>query len=125
MEIEEAFSDAIHADFTALPVAYPGVNFTPPTSGQWLEVAVFRNPEANQPIANRRGVEQGILQIVLCGRAGIGVRALLPLMNQVRALYPKGRAFASGHRIVDNANVLSPQIENDRLMLPVSMSYSR
>lgn len=124
MEIEQAFFASIGDAFPSLPIAYPGVNFTPPAAGQWIEVAVFRAPEANQPLGNGRGVEQGTLQIVACTRAGLGTASLLPLVLQIRSAYPKGRAFASGHRIVDNANVMSPQIEGDRLMLPVSMSYS-
>lgn len=124
MEIEEAFMAAVAADFPSVPVSYPDVNFTPPGSGFWLEVSVLRNVEANQPLANRPGIAQGVLQITVCGRSGGGILRFRPLLNQIRAAYRKGRAFASGHRISDNPTELSPLVEGDKTMLPVSMSYS-
>jgi len=124
MEIEEAFFAAVRADFPGMRIEYPGVNFTPPATGYWLQLSVFRNAEANQPLANRRGVEQGVLQIVVATRPGGGTAAMRPTVNAIKAAYRKGRAFASGHRIVDNVRELDPQIEDSKLLLPVSMSYS-
>ena len=125
MEIEEAFFSAVKDSGINLPIAYPGMNFTPPTKGQWLEVSVFRNEPANQPLANKRGVEQGIMQITVCGRPGSGMVPLRNTALNILAAFPKGFLFASYHRIVNNPYMLSLITESDKIMLPVSMSYSQ
>lgn len=124
MEIEEAFFESVAANFPLLDISYPAVNFTPPNSGIWLEVTTFRNEPANQPLGNTRGVDQGIMQITVCRRPGLGMIGLRDAANEVLAAYPKGYTFASYHRIVNNPYMLSLIVEPDKIMLPVSMSYS-
>lgn len=124
MEIEEAFFSAVAADFPALPIAFPGVNFTPPAAENWIEVSLIRAPLAMQPLANRRGVEQGVMQIQVFTRPGLGTLALTALAVSAMNLYPMGRAFATGHRIIDNPSMLSPLVEPDRISIPISFTYS-
>lgn len=52
--IYSAFAAAIatYATANSLPVAWPGINFTPPTTGSWLEVAWFPNQTADKGLAN-------------------------------------------------------------------------
>lgn len=125
MEIEEAFFASVAAAFPSLPVSYPGVNFTPPDHGQWLEVTIFRSEPANQPLGNTRGVDQGIMQITVCERPGRGMIPVRNAANAVIGAYPKGYTFASFHRIVNNPYMLSVIVEPTKIMLPVSMSYSQ
>src|SRR5690606_8581597 len=64
----------------ALPVAWPGINFTPPDTGEWLEVSVFPNGTENYGMANDAPVEHmGILQVGCCARTGSGVVSVLEL----------------------------------------------
>jgi len=44
-DIYNAFAALIatYAASKGLPVAWPGINFTPPTTGAWLEVSWFPN----------------------------------------------------------------------------------
>lgn len=123
MGIEEAFFDAVAADFAPLPISYPGVNFTPPPTGTWIEVDIFPNEPANQPLRGR-GVDQGIMQITLCARPGQGIVGINNASNAILAAYPKNRRFSTGHRIISDPYKLSRIDEPDKIMLPVSMTYS-
>ena len=129
MEIEEAFFASVLDNFPLTPIAYPGEPFDPKTDapdGEWLQVLIFRNEPANQPLGNTRGVEQGIMQITACRRPNMkgSQIALTNKARLIQSIYPKGYTFASYHRIVNNPYMLSLIVEPDKIMLPVSMSYS-
>jgi hypothetical protein len=129
VEIEQSFfQDA--GTRLSLPIAFDGELFDPSVdapNGIWIEVAVARNNNANKGLADSsRGVERGFIQLTLCRRPSLrGNRiALADLAKSIRALYPNGYRFASGHRITDNTNELSVITQPDKIMLPVSIAYS-
>lgn len=96
-------SDSIYNDFAgrvsafaaefspALPVAFPGVPFEPPSAGQWLEVRWFPNETQNYGWEDDApSLAQGMGQVSVCYRPGGGIVAGLALANLVVAEFPKG-----------------------------------
>lgn len=53
-DIYNAFAAIVgtYAASKSLPVAWPGINFTPPATGAWLEVAWFPNQTMDKGFGN-------------------------------------------------------------------------
>lgn len=113
----------VDAGFTQ-PIAWPGVNFTPPNSGLWLQVALFENQPLQPGLSNTAGVGlRGILQITACGRPGLGYAALDTLAESVIAAFPKGKPVLSASRVTRTPYKMGDVTTDDRLMLPVRIDY--
>ncbi len=122
--IESDFFAMVAAKFPALPVAYPGIKFTPPQSGYWLEPLVFRNQPIDGANPDFAPLDRGVLQITVCMRPGIGIVGLTNISNQIRSAFPKNTKFSDGLKITATPYNLTVITEDDRIILPVSMTYS-
>lgn len=60
-DIYNAFAAIVgtYAASKSLPVAWPGVNFTPPATGAWLEVAWFPNQSKDMGFGNDFSQDRG------------------------------------------------------------------
>jgi hypothetical protein len=114
----------VASKFPEMKVAFPGAKFTPPGNGEWLEVAVFRNIPIDGANPDFCPLDRGILQITVCTRPGAGILRLIRISDRVRASFPKGSEFNDGLKITTTPYNLSVITDDDRIMLPVSMSYS-
>ena len=125
--IESDFFAMVAAKFPALPVAYPGVSFEPPSGAKyWLECDVFENKPIGTGLANdSRKIPRGIVQVTVCTRPGAGVVGLREMAEKVAASFHKGTVFSGNIRTNDHPEVLRRITQDDRIMLPVSMSYSQ
>lgn len=124
--IEEDFFQAVEDAGLGLPIAWPGTDFKPPASGYWLEPRLFRGEGLDPGIPNSsRALDQGVMQINVGTRPGKGIIGLVQKATLVQAAFPKGKTFASGVRIVNNAYQLSIIEDGDKILLPVTMNYSQ
>jgi hypothetical protein len=122
-------SDIITAAFTRLaaipnapPIAWPGVDFTPPDSGTWWEAAIFPNEPRNLTLDSDTAEHLGFLQVQVCYRPGVGL--LVPVMSAeaVIASFPKGTEL--GPVRVRQKPWLGPTIADDGyLFLPVTIPW--
>ena len=111
------------AGFTQ-PIAWPGVNFTPPSSGAWLQVSLFENEPLQPGTANTAAVGlRGTLQISACGRPGTGFAALDTLADSVIAEFAKGTPVLSASRVIRTPYKLGDITADDKLMIPVRIEY--
>jgi hypothetical protein len=108
-----------------VPIAYPGVTFTPPDKGHWLEVEIFEN-EPIELLANDAPVTpRGIIQITACTRNGKGMIELEKLANQVLAAFPKGTRFDGAIKAVKAPARRTSITDDDKLYMPVDIEYGQ
>lgn len=134
------------------PVSYPGFNFTPPSSGVWLEVEFFPNTGLDNGLRYADTViPQGIYQVACVSRPGAGLDAIHAAADEIRSLYDKGKVliyyrdlieyslyldfeeqeyrlenFASenGVRVIREPYDMELETMDDRLMVVVTVEYS-
>lgn len=107
------------------PISWPGVNFTPPDSGNWIEVRLFENEPTNYGMANdATETDRGLLQLAACGRPGKGMVALDTLARSIQAAFPKGTSIEGSVRVTRQPWRLGDIVEDDRVKIPVSIYYS-
>jgi len=110
-----------------LTVAYPGIAFTPPATGMWIELAWIPNT-ADEPWLDNDAqvVERGIFQIGICDRLGVGEFPLNRAADAVIEHFRKGTKMVSGPvtvRIEQRASS-EPAISYDtKIMTPISVRY--
>lgn len=106
-----------------LPVSYPGLPFTPPASGYWLEVQWFPNETQNYGIAfDGPSVLRGFGQVSVCTRPGTGLVKPMDLAGLVIETFDKGTRI--GDALVYRKPWASSVIQdNERLMIPVTIMW--
>lgn len=108
---------------TSLPIAWPGVNFTPPDSGMWLEVRWFPNSPNNLHWENDAKQQYiGFLQVSVFARPGTGLVSPVSEAEGVQAHFPKGLVVGPV-KVRKKPGVASSIDEGDRIQIPVSISY--
>lgn len=122
-DIANAFK-AVLATFAAaqgIPVAWPGVAFTPPQTGSWLEMAWFPNETMNLAFG---AVSQyrGFGQVSCCCRPGPGDGVVLALADAVIDAFPKGTQLGIA-RVERKPWASSELSAPDRIAVPVTVRY--
>jgi len=108
---------------TTLPVAYQGINFTPPDSGEWLEVKFFPNPNNRLFIGSNDPVEvRGIFQITVCYRPGSGVINGAETAQSIIDQYPQDAAIGSV-KVELKPWDSGPIEEDERISHPITIRY--
>lgn len=123
--IYTAFADHLAAFATtkALPVAWPGIHFTPPASGLWLEFAWFPNETRNIALGNDGSQLRGFGQVSCCGRPGAGLLPVANLSGEVITHFAKGTQL--GVATVERKPWASSVLTSDeRISVPVTVRYS-
>jgi len=107
------------------PISWPGFNFTPPSSGVWLEVSFFPNEGIDNGLAySDTVVPRGIFQVACVDRPGRGTASIHAAADQIRALYAKGTSLIGSVRVIREPYDMELETEDDRLMVVVSVEYS-
>jgi hypothetical protein len=125
VEIYTAFAAIVQtfAESRSLPVAWPGVNFTPPQTGQWLELAWSPNETRNLTLGNDGAQLRGFGQVSCCTRPGAGSVSVLTLADDIVELFAKGTPL--GNATVERKPWLSSVLTADeRISAPVTIRYS-
>jgi hypothetical protein len=106
-----------------LPCAYPGVGFTPPTEGAWLELQWFPNQTQNYGIGDDGPfLRQGFGQLSACYRPGGGIVTGTRLTDQIIAAFGKGTEFAGArvYRLPWTSSIIP---DPERIMHPVTIAW--
>ena len=107
---------------TALTIAWPGVDFTPPSEGLWLEVSIFPNEPDNYSWDDETQEFMGFLQVSVYGRPGSGIYGLTDEAESIIAHFPKGTAL--GPVRVSQRPYLRPVvIDGEAHFIPVTIPY--
>jgi hypothetical protein len=107
----------------ATPVAYPGINFTPPSTGEWIELSWFPNETLNYGIPNDGpSIHRGFVQAMAYTRPGAGVVGVTQLASAIISTYAKG--LEVGGATIERKPWMSSVIqEGDKIMVPVTIPY--
>ena len=113
----------------ALPVAYPGVTF--PAAGQqkpenYVQVSFLPNQTETLSVGQGRQMHQGILQVSVYWKAGVGYVKPLDVVDRIIQHFAKGTRIISGAvkvKIDNKPWVSGPLQEGDRVQFPVTIPY--
>jgi hypothetical protein len=124
-EIYDAFAALVGEFATAkqLPVSFPGINFTPPAAGAWLEFQWFPNQTQNYGMADDGpSLLQGFGQLSACYRPGTGIITGTTITDYIIAAFGKGTTFA-GVRVYRKPWVSTLIQDPERIMAPVTIMW--
>jgi len=125
-QIKTAFFARLATISGGYTIAWPGVNFTPPGSGAWLEASHFPIAPLDEGLANDSStVPRGIFQVSCVTRPGLGTAAIDTAAQAVIALFPKGRVLSGSVRVVRapySFEAASPS--GDKIEIAVTVEYS-
>lgn len=114
---------AIFATAQSVPVAWPGVAFTAPGSGQWIEMAWFPNETLNMGFGNDGpSNHRGFGQLSCCCRPGVGIEAVMTLAGNAIAAFAKGTALGPA-RVERKPWASTVLVAGDRISIPVTVPY--
>ena len=129
----KAIHEAIYSHVGALgasleiPVSYPGVNFTAPDAGRWLELIVLPNGNLNQPInSNSTPLPKGLFRVNVCSSSREdNSMTLFATADTVAAAFPLGLPLL-GHvvRIGGWPEIDDLMVDDGVMRVPVRMVYT-
>lgn len=122
--IQASFNTILSNAALGYQISWPGLNFTPPESGYWLEVMHMPNRGVDDWLANDSIVSpQGIYQVMVVGRPGSEI-ALRQVAESVQAVFPKGTEIVAPIRVTRHPYTTNVQYMDDRAELAVTIEYS-
>lgn len=108
-----------------LPIAWPNVDFTPPSPPSYLEVTFLPNGSTDRYFDD--GVERiGLFQVSVVSPLKIGVVKANETAGLVAAHFPRGLRLVSGSvvvRISGSPSIAAPIVSTDRLSVPVTVAW--
>lgn len=105
------------------PIAWPGIKFEPPASGEWLEARVFPNEPTNLGWENAAAVEsRGFCQVLVVYRPERGEIGASELADAVVQHFYKGTDL--GPVKVRKMPTRGPSVEDgDKCFIPITIPY--
>ena len=123
-DILNAFNAILSAANLGYPIAWPGVKFTPPATGVWLEVAFFPNTGRQDGLANSAQLTpEGMYQVSCYMRPGSGIDPIEKAASAIRATFPKGRVITGSVRVTRTPYDMSLSQDGDRMAIAVTIPY--
>ena len=123
--IAAALFQQLDAAALGYPVAWPGIDFTPPSSGIWLEPMVMPNTGIDNGLAPTDGtVPQGLFQVSVFDRPGRGILAVNRAADAVKAAFVKNATITGLVRVQRNPWSFEIEPNGDRLSVIVTIPYS-
>lgn len=105
-----------------LPVSYPGIAFTPPDTGQWLEVLAFWNGGGDLGLeAGSDAYDQGFFRVMICGRTGAGLGKIQDIADDLRGEFPINTKFG-GARTERTPTFGGPITDDARKVIYIPMT---
>lgn len=124
-QIKTAFYDLLSAANLGYPISWPGVDFTPPASGYWLEVMFFPNEGLDNGLRYADTViPRGLFQVSSVTRPGKGSVGLGSVAEEIRATFPKGTQIVDMVRVIRQPWDMELEPQDDRMMIVVTVEYS-
>jgi len=123
--IATALFQQLDAAALGYPVAWPGIDFTPPSSGVWLEPMVMPNTGIDNGLAPTDGtVPQGLFQVSVFDRPGRGILAVNRAADAVKAAFVKNATITGLVRVQRNPWSFEIEPNGDRLSVIVTIPYT-
>ena len=123
--IATALFQQLDAAALGYPVAWPGIDFTPPASGIWLEPMVMPNTGIDNGLAPTDGtVPQGLFQVSVFDRPGRGILAVNRAADAVKAAFVKNATITGLVRVQRNPWSFEIEPDGDRLSVIVTIPYT-
>jgi len=123
--ISAALFQQLDAAALGYPVAWPGIDFTPPSSGVWLEPMVMPNTGIDNGLAPTDGtVPQGLFQVSVFDRPGRGILAVNRAADEVKAAFVKNATITGLVRVQRNPWSFEIEPNGDRLSVIVTIPYT-
>jgi hypothetical protein len=108
-----------------VPVSYPGVGFTPPSAGIWLEVQWHPNRTVNYGMANEApSLLRGFGRVLVCYRPGQGIPDGLEMAQRVVDAFAKGTILAGNVRVYRQPSIGPQLTDPERISHPVTVDWS-
>jgi len=107
---------------TALPIAWPGVDFTPPSTGLWLEVLIFPNEPDNYSWDDERQEFMGFLQVSVYDRPGSGIFNMTDEAESIQAHFAKGTTFGPV-RVSQRPYQRPVVVDGESHFIPITIPY--
>ena len=124
-QIQKGFGDLLIAASLGYEVAWPGVNFDPPTSGTWLQVRFLPNSGSQPGYGVSDSVyKQGIYQVTACARPGGGAIDLTDVAREIIDSFPRGTVISNNIRVTREPYDGSLISTEDKIMIPVTIEYA-
>lgn len=106
-----------------LSVGFPGLPFTPPSTGQWLELKLFSNGNEDYGLADDGpSNDYGFFRVILNTRPGDGFVNPADVTDAACVAWRKGTMIAEA-RVERPPSVMGPVTEPDRIQWPVTVRY--
>lgn len=123
-DIMQAFFSRLDSAALGYPIAWPNVDFTPPGSGNWLQVAYFPNRGIDNSLSGQSVIRQGLFQVSVMGRQNTGGFTLESIAQEVADLFPKLTDLADVK--VSRQPYLTSQlsVSSGVVELPLTIEYS-
>jgi len=125
-QIAQALFTTLQAGTPGYPIGWPGLEFTAPTTGPWLEVQFMPNQGIDNGLAPTDvTVPQGIFQVNVFARPGDGIIGMNEIADEVKALYPKNATITGLVRVQRNPWSMEIEADPDRMMVMVTIPYTQ
>lgn len=103
------------------PVAFYGIDFTPPDEGIYLQVVPFYNDNKDY---FQVSVARGFFRINAIDKVGHGPMPALEMAEQIASWFPRGSQWG-GATITGSAGIGGPIQDSDRLIVPVTFRWMK
>ena len=124
-QIAQALFSTLQAGALGYPIGWPGLEFTAPTTGPWLEVQFMPNQGIDNGLApTDQTVPQGIFQVNVFARPGDGIIGMNAIADDVKALYPKNATITGFIRVQRRPYSMEIEGDPDRMMVMVTIPYT-
>ena len=124
-QIAQALFTTLQDGALGYPIGWPGLEFTAPTTGSWLEVQFMPNQGIDNGLAPTDAtVPQGIFQVNVFARPGDGIIGMNEIADDVKALYPKNATITGLVRVQRNPYSMQIEGDPDRMMVMVTIPYT-
>jgi len=125
-QIAQALFSTLQAGAPGYPIGWPGLEFTAPTTGPWLEVQFMPNQGIDNGLAPTDAtVPQGIFQVNVFARPGDGIIGMNEIADEIKALYPKSATITGLVRVQRNPWSMEIEADPDRMMVMVTIPYTQ
>ena len=124
-DILGALMEHLRQGYTAAPIAWPSVDYTPP-AGRYIAVSLFSVPAAGETIASHDR-RSGIMQISVMEPLGLGVIGATQEADDIAALFARNTQIAGTSvlvRIMEPPTIGGPLVEKARVQIPVSVRWT-
>lgn len=124
--IEQALFAYVRDHVTQLPIAWPNVEFNPPTNHQYVAVTHFRNQNERLYLSGNEQHRRGLLQLTLISPLGFGSPPSLTLAGSIMADFSQDTVMTSEDvkvRITKQPDTMTTVKTDVSWAIPITVYY--